>query len=175
MPKRKRRETPNEALARQMAELREQLGMSRAELGRRLAELGWEVDPTTLLRIERGPWRKDDRDGRTVTLDEALLIAAALGVSPSHLLVPRSTTDRLLIGNLEVEPDQAREWISGRLPLTDDADSFAFYSAVPESEMTPAFEKAIDHLQTAAMHAQEEVRRRMNQKAQAELKKRRGR
>src|SRR5438128_1706924 len=70
--------------------------LSQAELSKRLGDLGVPVSRQTLIEIEKG--------NRRVTLDEALAIAAAVGVAPVHLMVPFEDDEVL-------NPDAAEEGV----------------------------------------------------------------
>ena len=106
-----------------MREARDRAGISQVQLSERLAALGVTVSRKALLEMERMPPR------RRVSLDEALAIAAALGVAPIHLMVPfeddtvlsEDLADEgvfeaktsLKVGNLVMVPVVARKWIRG--------------------------------------------------------------
>jgi DNA-binding XRE family transcriptional regulator len=65
-----------------MREVRGKAKISHVQLSKRLAALGVDMSRKALIELERQPPR------RRVSLDEALAIAAALGVAPIHLMVP---------------------------------------------------------------------------------------
>lgn len=114
--------TSAEAFAERMRAARRSAGLSQADLAKRLAQLGFaRLKRTTILAIEKKT--------RNVSLDEALAIAAALGVAPIHLMVPFEderiisedaaddgifeASTRLKVGELEFLPKEARRWIRG--------------------------------------------------------------
>jgi hypothetical protein len=53
-----------------------------------------KIDRTTIARIE-------SRSLKHVTLDNAIALAAAIGVAPVHLFVSRNSHDRIFITNVE--------------------------------------------------------------------------
>jgi transcriptional regulator with XRE-family HTH domain len=109
--------TPAQLFGRQLAELRAAIGLTQRELVQRLEErLGVKMDPATLARIEKA-------DGKRVTLDEAFVLAAGLGVSPLHLMAPRAGNGTLRIGeNSHYHFHEIREWLRGRAPLSDSSE-----------------------------------------------------
>ncbi len=119
-------ETPGQAFARQVRESRERKPWSQEQLVDRLREMGVEWDRATLARLEAGR--------RKVSLDEALLLAAALGVSPQYLVLPRSNEPVQLAPNLTVEVRLARDWMRGFTPLSDD-DERSFFTEVPDDQL----------------------------------------
>jgi transcriptional regulator with XRE-family HTH domain len=113
--------TPSAAFGKRLREVRERARpkITQAQLVERLAELGFELNRDAVIQIESGR--------RRVTLDEALAIAAVLGVAPVNLVVPLENPERLLrdegsvyeptallaVGNLRLFPWEARAWIRG--------------------------------------------------------------
>jgi transcriptional regulator with XRE-family HTH domain len=83
---------------RRVKELRERQGLTTHELARRCASLGLErLTRDVLTSIELGGARR-----QSVSVDELLGLALALGVSPIHLLLG-SNDDVLVIGNDRIE------------------------------------------------------------------------
>jgi transcriptional regulator with XRE-family HTH domain len=76
-----------------------------------VAGLGGALQTTAITRIERG-----DRD---VSLEDALLLAAALDVSPLYLIVPREADVIALLAprGRSYPPIHLREWIRGQWAL----------------------------------------------------------
>jgi transcriptional regulator with XRE-family HTH domain len=113
----------SEVFGQRMREARERAGISQVQLSKRLATLGVEMSRKALIELERKPPR------RRVSLDEALAMAAALGVAPIHLMVPFEddavlseelaeegifdAATELKVGNLTMAPRVARKWIRG--------------------------------------------------------------
>jgi transcriptional regulator with XRE-family HTH domain len=114
--------TPTEAFRRRLREVRASTGISQADLAARLDALDYKLSRGAIADIERGE--------RRVSLDDALAVAAALGVAPLHLIVPFES-DRVIseeaadIGifepvaelvvtpKLKMIPMVARSWIRG--------------------------------------------------------------
>ena len=122
-------ETAGQAFARQVRESRERKPWSQEQLVDRLREMGVEWDRATLARLEAGK--------RKASLDEAMLLAAALGVSPQYLFLPRSNEPVQLAPNLTVEVRLARDWVRGYTPLNE-ADERSFFTEVPDDQLAAA-------------------------------------
>lgn len=121
--------TPTQILARQMKEVRTRRGWTQQDLADRLQDLGLNVDQSTIARIEKGQIKR-------VTLDDALAIAAALGVQPVQLMVPMKADNRVALApNLIVEPSLARRWIRGQRTLRPE-DERTYFSEVSDLEWT---------------------------------------
>lgn len=104
-------ERPSETLARQIREARKQQGLSQEALAERIKELGGKLSATAVVRLESG--------GRAVTVDDLVLIARALEVSPLYLLLP-ITSDaevRLAPGDEPLHSGFARMWARGEASL----------------------------------------------------------
>jgi transcriptional regulator with XRE-family HTH domain len=111
---------PSEVTAEQLRVLREQRPWTQQDLADRIRELGGVMDRAAIAKTETGR--------RGVSLDDALLFAAALNVSPSNLFVPRTGNDLLAVApRREVPPSAARHWVRGEWPLAGD-DERAFYA-----------------------------------------------
>ncbi len=85
---------------------REKLGLSYAELSRRLAEIGRDIPPLGLRRLEAGTRRAD--------VDDLVALAAALGVSPSTLLMPLAASRDEVVEVTGRKPDTAEatwDWL----------------------------------------------------------------
>jgi transcriptional regulator with XRE-family HTH domain len=119
-------QTPSQTFRRRLVDVRRRAKITQAELSSRLADLGYQLSRAAIAEIERG--------NRRVTLDDALAVAAALGVAPLHLIVPFEdeepimspspkpdepgltifdSPDELRVGNLALIPSEARMWIKG--------------------------------------------------------------
>jgi transcriptional regulator with XRE-family HTH domain len=108
-----------------MPAIRQRLDLTAQEFAERVRGLGLKFDRGTVSKIENGL--------RGVSLDEALIIAAALDVAPVHLFLPRDDNDKVGIGNIPVTAYQARRWFRGQEPLPG-RDDKPFRTEVPESE-----------------------------------------
>jgi transcriptional regulator with XRE-family HTH domain len=131
MAKQHQMATVGETFARQTRETRERLMLTQRDLAERLTALGMRADQTTVAKIESG--------SRRVTIEDALLIAAALDVAPLHLLIPREDDAALTIGRLSGSADSMRRWAVGDEPLSDSDGAVYFAEAPADSAaaMTP--------------------------------------
>lgn len=108
----------SEVFGPQLRAVREALGWSQREVIRRLADLGVEMDPAALNHIETGQ--------RSIGLDEALELAAALECSPLYLIFPTSRGAQVQITpKVVVDGAEARRWMRAKDPLPgQDRDLF---------------------------------------------------
>lgn len=129
---------PSEILTRKLEGIRSRKGWTQQHLADRLTELGEPMDRTTITKIENG--------SRRLPLDTALLLAAALGVSPVHLFVTPPPEDAdvqvRLARQLVVTPRAARMWVRGQQPLPG-TDPRTFYTEVSEEEYVALMEYGI--------------------------------
>jgi transcriptional regulator with XRE-family HTH domain len=140
----KRAEAVPDAFRRQMRFLRKERGWTQQDLSDRLASLGWDVDRTALLRIEKGE--------REVALAEALLISAALNVPPVWLFLPieDGVKARLAPDAPSRTVEELREWFVGRADYWGpEEDDMSFGKTMPRRD--PALAHA---------HVMEEIGRR---------------
>ena len=103
--------TSAEIFATEVRATRERKGWTQERLAERLVELGSTIDRSTVAKIEAGK--------RGVSLDECLIFAVALGVSPSTLVFPRSSKVRLKLAELSVSQWGALVWWRGVSPLDE--------------------------------------------------------
>ena len=121
---------PSAVVATRVREHREALGLTQAGLATRLAEeFRWSVDRTVIARIES---RK-----RAVTVDDLLVLAAALDTSPSLLLTPQDESDLMWpTPRRAMTANRTRAWIAGEVRVWEqDADHF-------ESHMRDAWRRS---------------------------------
>lgn len=121
-------ETPREVLAAQLPQVRGRGGLTAQDLADRVGQLGGRLDRAAISKIES--------QSRNVSLDEALLLAAALSVEPAALFLPRDddTPVRLAAG-LTVSVGQARRWVRGVEPLPGgDAATFRYERPASDRE-----------------------------------------
>lgn len=130
---------PSEAFAEQMREARQERGWSLADTSDRLRDrLGVSMHRSTVDKLERG------RKARSVSLDDAFVIAAALDAAPLHLMVRRDK-GRMRLHAAGRRPTYAaaevREWVKGNIPLLgtyqDVRDLRFFEEFAPASEKGP--------------------------------------
>lgn len=103
--------TPTEAVAARVRELRERRGgMSAQALADRCAELGMPgLKRQAITNLENG------RRGM-VTVEELLVLAAALDVPPLDLLMSADGADLAVTPDLVVGPERLVLWFAGELP-----------------------------------------------------------
>jgi transcriptional regulator with XRE-family HTH domain len=116
--------TSTAVIGRQVAEFRARLGWSAAALAAELQKAGIQWERPDVTKLERG-LRK------SVTVDQALALAAVLNVPLVHLIVPPDDDDAPYRVTAEVtEPSfRVRGWIRGlfmlpRLPKVGDVRQF---------------------------------------------------
>jgi transcriptional regulator with XRE-family HTH domain len=110
--------TISQIFARRIREEREQRGWSQAELSRRVTALGHPLDKDAMSKIERGE--------RKVSLDDAVALAAALGVPlPALLFEPLSGEDVDIGTKTFMSTDYFVAWLAGMMPLRrEDAEHY---------------------------------------------------
>lgn len=111
----------SDVTAAQVRHFREVRAMSRTDLAARCAALGWPaLTHGALGHIETGRRGPDGVRRREVTVDEIVILAAALGVPPISLIVPVGhAADVEILPGLTVPVGDALLWIGGdvdRLP-----------------------------------------------------------
>ena len=103
-------QSPEQTFSQRLREAREAQGISQRQMVDRLAELGLATNQAAIARIERGT--------RKVSLDEAVAISAALDVALVNLFLPIEGDEPVqLTPALTVDPDKARRWARGGVPL----------------------------------------------------------
>lgn len=120
-------------VAANLKRLRKARGLSTTRLADALKAAGQPIPPTGITRIEKGE--------RRVDVDDLTALAVVLGVSPSALLLPPTSSpeDRFEVtGGGEVQSDTAWAWVDGTRPLHMPEDSayaatleYALYSRPP--------------------------------------------
>jgi transcriptional regulator with XRE-family HTH domain len=103
---------PGAVLGIRVRELRTGKNLSQSGLATRLDELGIRLDRSAIARIERG--------ARTVSIDEAIALAAALDVPLHALLLPHLQPvdeEFELTPALTVRVGFAAGWLAGQMPL----------------------------------------------------------
>ena len=116
-------------VADNLAAIRARVGMSSAEkLEQKVKALGGKLDRAAISKIENKT--------RGVSLDEALLLAAALDVAPVHLFISLDDEDLIQVApGLEPVPaDVARDWVRGRQPLPATNEKNYRTAWIPDSE-----------------------------------------
>ncbi|WP_078898320.1 helix-turn-helix transcriptional regulator [Streptomyces sp. CNQ-509] len=118
--------------------IRTLLGISQRQLAERLTDLGRPIPSTALSKIERGDRRCD--------VDDLAALAAALGVSPTTLLLPpvADDTTTTVTGAGEVTARHAWDWADGIHPLLPREDD----TALDHATRTRPEGRRADHLVT---------------------------
>lgn len=101
-----------QAVAANIARLRERRGFTTRQLSGVLERAGRSIPASGITRMEKGD--------RVVTADELVALAVAFGVSPSALLLPftEKPDDPIAISGAGRVPALAAwEWVDGRTPL----------------------------------------------------------
>lgn len=112
-----------------LSTIRARVGMASAqELADKVKEIGGRLDRAAIAKIESG--------ARNVSLDEALLLAVALDVSPVHLFIPLDDKELVQVApKLDaVSARDAREWIRGRSALPSTNEKTFRTAWIPETE-----------------------------------------
>lgn len=93
--------------------------MTLQDLSDRCSELGYPIARSVLSKLEKG-------HRHSVSVDEVLVLAAALHVPPALLLFPlgQSQTAEPLPG-YRVHPMDAIRWLTGELPLTSEGPDYS--------------------------------------------------
>jgi transcriptional regulator with XRE-family HTH domain len=136
---------PTAVIAAKVRELRKDRGWSAEQLAARMRAAGIEWTRLVVAKLETG--RR-----QAVSVEELLSLAAVLGVSPLHLLVPPLPQPQLAAPGepndnapYQVTPTQAvpcyqvRQWVRGYEPLPG-ADLLRYVQAMPVHEQPDAAE-----------------------------------
>ena len=105
----------SQVLAKQLVTWRDRRGLSAEQLAGRIADLGGKLNRVAITEIETGIRLR-------ISLDEALLLAAALNVPPPLLFFPFESGERVAVTPKSViHPDLAYQWLTGEgwLAATD--------------------------------------------------------
>lgn len=122
--------------ARRLREIRVARGMTQQALAERLSELGRpNLSRGVLAKIEGNVRGR----ARTVSLEDAVAIAAALGMSPLNMVSPPSLLDPVeVLPGVERPGGAVRQWIRGYWPLLESDETRDglewFFSAIPDEE-----------------------------------------
>ncbi|MER6361544.1 helix-turn-helix transcriptional regulator [Kitasatospora sp. NPDC001527] len=98
-----------EQVRRNVTRIREARGLTKKELSDRTSELGRPIPPLGVSRVEAGT--------RRVDADDLVVLAVALDVSPSSLLLPLDDAEDVLVevtGAGQVPASAAWDWLDGR-------------------------------------------------------------
>jgi transcriptional regulator with XRE-family HTH domain len=127
---------PSDVVAARVRQVRKRRNLTTAQLAERCAALGAPDLTTQALYKLEGQRDVASRRPRPVSVDELLVLAAALNVAPVHLLVPTDDFDESyrLTAEVGVSASSARAWIRGVLPLLPGDDGREYWSEVPQGE-----------------------------------------
>jgi transcriptional regulator with XRE-family HTH domain len=116
---------PSDIVGDQVREIRKRLGLSVDELAERCSVAGApELTANALYLVEGGRRDKEGRRRRRITVDELLVLAFALDVSPIALLLPPRRGDYPLTSGIQADAENVYLWLTGdRRQPTDDPDS----------------------------------------------------
>ncbi len=118
--------TPAEVVPAQTRMWRRQRGLTQKALAEIVEADGGDLTRGTLAKIECG--------ARGVSLEEVVLLAAALQITPLHLFLPVDDDEAVQITpTLSVSAVQARAWVRGHQPLPGMIPRL-FHTSVPDSE-----------------------------------------
>jgi transcriptional regulator with XRE-family HTH domain len=118
---------PSKVFRTRLRLVRRLKGWTQQELAAAMAEAGVDLGEPAITRMERGT--------RGVSLDEAIALAAVLGVSPLHMIVPLDNDAQLdVTPGITVPVLDARSWVRGQRPLREDDDDRLFYAQTPEQD-----------------------------------------
>lgn len=105
--------TPGLVFARRLANERKRQRLTQEQLADRCAELHANISRATVAKIEAGGTR-----AQNISLEDVIILAAALGTSPAVLFLPIGVEDDVrIVPSLEVHPHLAMGWIEGIEPL----------------------------------------------------------
>lgn len=99
----KKEQRPSEVFVSRLRETRDARRLSQAELAQRMTERGRPMSKQALLALENGR--------RSVSLDEALALAAILYVAPAHMLSPPDEEIVWLTDTQGVDGEGMRAWL----------------------------------------------------------------
>jgi transcriptional regulator with XRE-family HTH domain len=103
-------EPASRIVADRIREVRQRRGLSQRALAEIIdSELGYSLDAPTISKIEKRT--------RSVTLDDLLVIAAALNIAPFALLRPSRAPELVSIGRNEMTPNTLDQYLRGLRPL----------------------------------------------------------
>lgn len=160
MSESERQATARYVLARHLSTVRSRVGLDSAqELADRVQALGGRLDRAAISKIESL--------SRNVSLDEALLLAAALDVAPVHLFFPLNDDAEVEIApSLKpVRTADARAWFRGQAPLPGRSEQTYRSAWIPPSE----YERDRGRLRAAEADVEDAERRLRVAKSKLDL------
>ena len=130
---------PTDHFRQRVRQVRERRGYSQVELAAEVNKLGVAMDRAVLANLEFG--RR-----QSVTLEQAMGLAAALGVNPVDLLLPQDDEAEVAVAPKERHPAAfVRGWMTGEHPLAVEADDMDQAEENYFREVPPAAARARRH------------------------------
>lgn len=132
-------------VGRQVRRARELRRFSQDQLSRQLKDYGVDMGQATIARLESGE--------RRITVDEALALAAALGVNPVYLFSGDFTNEPVPVTPRlgHVAPPAVRSWFQGTQPLVG-TDQQTYFELIPDEELIARQLRGIEHLRESVRH-----------------------
>ena len=122
---------PSEVFARRLRETRKARGITQEALAEMLTRAGIPMSKTALLGIERAADGDRAREPRSLSLDEALAIAAVLNAAPSNMLAPPEGSVVQITDRIATDSIGFREFLRYGFPWTLDAVPYEY---LPDEE-----------------------------------------
>ena len=147
---------PSQVLGAQLRAMRERQRLTQQELSE-------EIEQRTAAPFDRALIARIEAGKRNVSLDEAFVLAAALGVRPANLFFPLDDAEDVQIyPGLEVSAEDARLWLRGLRPIdlrvaNTERGQRAWFSEVSSTDRTRMMREAlagnlgVDRLRTAGV------------------------
>ena len=88
------------------------------------------MNRATIAKIEAEP---TGTRARNIYVEDVLAVAIALGVNPVELFVPQEMDQLLLIGKMQLNPREARDWLRQKKPLRKE-NAATYFFEVPDRE-----------------------------------------
>lgn len=130
--------TVSDVLARRLRELRHERALSAKALSERVSDLGGTLSRGAIARIEA----QDAAQRRSVDVAELLLLAAALHVSPTDLLLPPDRQPIQVTPTVTSSSVELRRWIEGDEPVSWDVQVDAWQWSPDRHERLLSFHRA---------------------------------
>lgn len=135
-----------QVFSRRLQQSRKAAAWTQERLSDETGAVGQKVDRVAVSRIEAG--------SRSVSLSEALVITAALGLSLEHLLTPMGSDELMRVGSDASAPTftsgDVSAWLHGDAPLPGQQDRF-FWGMGPigRNPVATALRGAVKHAEAA--------------------------
>lgn len=117
--------TPSDQIAARLKELRRREGLTTKALAKSCAAFGApQLTPAALMNIESGRPDSNGRRRRNITIDELLVLALALTVPPSALLLPEDRAATYAVTpNVTGSVESVFAWLTGQRPVPVDHET----------------------------------------------------